>query len=296
MKGALKKDIASDNFFDLTEGFKKKAISDFAAEISKVRVEGQGWEDSEKKYLKDFEVQICQAIDVARDQEIDKLQKLTFDATKETMEELINDPIYKLNDDFWAEINQPVQQELIAIIQQLREVLEVGFKAKPAEVQDFIDEFLGKMRSFSRDFVRRIFKDINTNLARRFKEEFQKDENGTTRNWVALEEPKIKELCVKSRDSVLAVVNRFRYIEIDYAAINAGSNTKGGPGSPATPGVDPQSQIEEAMGQPRARGVSRLNTIFFEKLLSETELSKVKDRFKQDVDDALEEAIRKHVS
>ena len=45
------------------------------------------------------------------------LTQSTIEATKETMEELIMDPIYKLKDDFWAEINQPVQQVLTAIIQ-----------------------------------------------------------------------------------------------------------------------------------------------------------------------------------
>jgi len=34
----------------------------------------------------------------------------------------------------------------------------------------------------------------------------------------------------------------------------------------------------------------------YDKLLSEVELNKVKDRFKQDVETSLEEALRKHVS
>jgi hypothetical protein len=33
-----------------------------------------------------------------------------------------------------------------------------------------------------------MFRDINTNVLRRFKTEFEKDENGQLRNWVAMEE------------------------------------------------------------------------------------------------------------
>lgn len=181
------------------------------------------------------------AIEVAREQEIDKLSKLTIEATKDTMEEMINDPVHKLKDDFWAEINEPIQEELLSIIENLRSVLESGFKASPEEVQEFIDSFLAQMRSFTRDYVRKLFKDINTNMSRRFKEEFYKDDNGTQRNWTALEEPKIRELSVKARESVLAVVGRFKYIEIDYAAINAASQTKGGSGATPDGGNDPQA-------------------------------------------------------
>lgn len=44
------------------------------------------------------------------------------------------------------------------------------------------------MRRFTTDYVRKLFKDINTNLTRRHKAEFQTDERGTQRSWVALEE------------------------------------------------------------------------------------------------------------
>lgn len=68
-------------------------------------------------------------------------------------------------------------------------------------------------------------------MARRFKEEFENDEQGTQRNWVALEEHAIKELSEKARDSVLVVVPRFKYIEVDYdeIAMLAQSTTEGDP-------------------------------------------------------------------
>jgi len=38
------------------------------------------------------------------------------------------------------------------------------------EEMDFIDEFLKEMRRFTTDYIRKMFKDINTNLQRKFKE------------------------------------------------------------------------------------------------------------------------------
>lgn len=220
MKSAFKKDVANDDFHAVTEQYKEKAAAGFAAESRKLCLAGQDWEEHETKYAKALAHQMQEAIDVARDLEIQKLSQLTVQATKETMEELINGPIYTLKDDFWAEVNEPVKAELSLVIQNCRGILQSGFQARADEVADFVDDFLKQMRRFTTDYVRKLFKDINTNLSRRHKEEFQTDENGTQRNWVALEEHKIKELSLKARDSVLVVVNRFKYIEIDYEAIS----------------------------------------------------------------------------
>ena len=65
-----------------------------------------------------------EAIDRARDLEIEKLTKLTVQATKETIEEIINEPIYKLNDDFWDQINRPFCEELSLVIENCREILD----------------------------------------------------------------------------------------------------------------------------------------------------------------------------
>ena len=209
-------------------------------------------------------------------------------ATKETMEELINGPIYNLKDDFWTEINDPVKQELALVIQNCRAVLQTGFHARPDEVADFVDDFLSQMRRFTTDYVRKLFKDINTNLARRHKTEFQTDERGTQRSWVALEEASIQDFCKKAQDSVLVVVNRFKYIEIDYEAIALLAAATDAP-EEETPGA---FQVPEPSSGRRARSP----TLMYDKLLSELELNKVKDRFKQDVETSLEEALRKHVS
>ena len=87
-------------------------------------------------------------------------------------------------------------------------------------------------------------------------------------------------MSIKARESVVYVINRFKYIEIDYDEINRLSTSS-----------DNDPQIIE--GKPK---MGRSATMMFDKLLSEVQINKVKDKFKQDVETALEEAIRKHVS
>ena len=133
------------------------------------------------------------------------------------------------------------------------------------------------MRQYSSGYIRKIFKDIQANLTRRFREEFLNDERGTQRNWVALEENQIRELSLKYENQVLGILNRFKFIELDYKSIQQ-------PGSTLNPQETPS-------GPNRS-----MDTMNQDQLLSDEELRKVKDRFKQNVEDILDEAIRKHVS
>ena len=63
--------------------------------------------------------------------------------------------------------------------------------------------------------------------------------------------------------------------------------------STETPGGEDGFQIQET----RARQTTtRMNAVMFGKLLSEQEINRVKDKFDEDTNNVLEEALRKHVS
>ena len=53
----------------------------------------------------------------AREKEINKLEELTKKAFYDTAEEIINDPVYQIKDNFWESINGPLNQELSLVIQ-----------------------------------------------------------------------------------------------------------------------------------------------------------------------------------
>lgn len=48
--------------------------------------------------------------------------------------------------------------------------------------------FQKEVRLYTKDYINKLFKNINENLKRRFKNEFEKDENGKMRNWISIEE------------------------------------------------------------------------------------------------------------
>ena len=123
MKGKFKKDIVNDNFHDVTLQLKEQAFKAFSSESAKIRLDGYNWEEHEEKYMKSLDLLCQEAINQARDVEIGKLTTLTVQATKESMEELINAPIYELKDDFWIKINEPVKSELTLVIQNCRGIL-----------------------------------------------------------------------------------------------------------------------------------------------------------------------------
>lgn len=62
------------------------------------------------------------------------------------------------------------------------------------------------------DYIGRLFRDINTNLLRRFNKDFKKDDSGKNREWKDIEEPKIRELWQKVRAQLLEVIASFKYV------------------------------------------------------------------------------------
>jgi hypothetical protein len=56
-------------------------------------------------------------------------------------------------------------------------------------------------------------------LLRRFNKEFKKDENGKSREWRDIEEPKIRELWQKARAQMNEVISNFKYIMIPKSSL-----------------------------------------------------------------------------
>jgi hypothetical protein len=69
------------------------------------------------------------------------------------------------------------------------------------------------------DYVKRLFRDINTNLLRKFSRLFKKEDGGTrNRDWKEMSEERIRDLwngCRALMESVIA--SEFKYIKIPKA-------------------------------------------------------------------------------
>lgn len=93
-----------------------------------------------------------------------------------------------MKENFWDQINKEFAKEVNAVMTNCLMILSQGFHANFEEISEFKTQFTNEIRDFTKQYISKMFRDINTNVLRRFKTEFEKDENGQLRNWVAMEE------------------------------------------------------------------------------------------------------------
>jgi len=188
----------------------------------------------------------------------------------------VNDPIYQLDADFWTQMKKPYCNELLNIRENSEVSLKENFECSEEEIEDFVDTLEASIYNFTTDYIKKIFRDINTNLLRKFNLLFKK-EDGTNKNrdWRTIEEPVIRELHLKIKNQLIEIIGDFKYIKIPR-------------------NVSEKDAINNPPKSPLV-GLGRSMTIQYSRLLSEMDINRVKDKFSEDVELVLEEAIRKHV-
>ena len=160
-----------------TKMFEDK-ISQFKKKCAELIIENSGWGDQVSQHQSELETILLNLVKNARDKEIQKLSTLTQKATFDTIEEIVSYPIYSLKDNFWDEIRNPYTEEVKSVLLNCQKILQQGFKASEYEEQEFMEELEREIRKFTGEFIKKLFKDINTNLLRRFNNEFKNDEKG----------------------------------------------------------------------------------------------------------------------
>lgn len=77
-----------------------------------------------------------------------------------------------------------------------------------------MEKFEKEIKEYTGSYIKKLFKDININLLRRFNNDFKQDKAGNLRNWVNLEEAFIRELWLNCKMNVESIFESFKYIEI----------------------------------------------------------------------------------
>ena len=90
----------------------------------------------------------------------------------------------------------------------------MGFRTSKEETSEFIATFEKAVYLFATDYIKRIFRDINTNLLRKFSSLFKKDDKGKNREWNKLEEEHIRTIYEQSRVEMEKIISEFKYIKI----------------------------------------------------------------------------------
>lgn len=78
-------------------------------------VDGTSWGQQVIADEAELASQIQSLVNNAREKEIDKLQMLTQLAAKDSLEQIINKPIYDLDSDFWEQMRVPFVREMTEI-------------------------------------------------------------------------------------------------------------------------------------------------------------------------------------
>ena len=281
------KDQVNEEFKSITDRLYQDHSALFQKLTAEMVVEGSGWGQQAVMHEADLNQQLKALIEQAREKEIDKLQMLTQKAAKDNLEQIINGPIYELNPSFWEEIKTPLVQELQDLTANCEHVLVEGFKCEQDETEEFILTLEQAVHSYTVDYIKRLFRDINTNLLRKFKKLFNKDDHGKNRDWRTLEENQVRDMWLKVKTQMEDVINEFKYIKLPKTTLSKG-------------GLLEDAEIQEDVSPlrpstPTPGAFSRSFTVMYAKLLTEQDLNKVRDRFHEDIDFVLEEAIRKHV-
>ena len=157
---------------------------------------------------------------------------MTQRAAKDQIESLINEPVYEIDINLWEQIRKPYTAELNQIKENCERVLDESFECDYDETYDFISTLEEAIYNYTTEYIRRLFKDINTNLLRKFNKLFKKDEQGRNREWMKIEEHKIRELHAKCKAEMDDVINEFKYIKLPRTtSATTGSETDGKPTS-----------------------------------------------------------------
>jgi hypothetical protein len=114
----------------------------------------------------------------------------------------------------------PYLEELRVLAVNCQEVLRNGFRCSDRDIEEFIKSLESTLHQFTADYIKRLFRDINTNLLRRFNKDFKKDANGKNREWRDMEEPLIRDLWAKVRAQMLELINDFKYIRLPKAILS----------------------------------------------------------------------------
>lgn len=291
LKKLVRKDAANDKFYAQSEELYIDHTKDFVKTSASLIIEGSGWGERVQQQNEELQRYLKNQIETVREKEMEKLRSLTIKATYETIEEIVNEPIYSVDDNFWELIGGALKQEVSLVSQQCREILRNGFKTSATEENEFIDLFMDDIKKFTQDYIKRLFRDVNTNLLRRFKKEFEQDENGKRRNWVLMETEQIQDVWGKCKKVIEEGFKHFKYIELSFD-LDPSITTPGEPIDPQTINLEEEKELLQIDGKTKGRS----NSMLYGRLLSETEINKVRDRFNEDTQNLLDDAMRKHVS
>lgn len=180
------------------------------------------------------------------------------------VEKIIVRPIENLEDNFWSTIISDYGKALRDEERTVKNILVDGFKVSEDEYDYSIMKYEDDMYKFCVKVIEKSARDLNSHLNRKFNSIFKKDDKGKHRSWKDIPEEEIKRLHESCFNEFEKVYDNFAYIELAKQSNSDGPTMTG--------------------------NMSRKK----DTLLSPEEITKIREKFEDDCEHALEEAIRLH--
>ena len=114
-----------EDFSFHTEKLYREHINIFSSQTAELLGfdESQEWLDHVTMHEEDLASSLRTMINHSREKEMGKLQMLTLQMAKDSLEPIINGPVYTLNHTFWDEIMVPYDSELHDIAEHCHHIL-----------------------------------------------------------------------------------------------------------------------------------------------------------------------------
>lgn len=100
-KAVAQRDVVNDNFYRDTTKMINEHMGSFKKSSANLIIDNSGWGENVQQHIEEIEMMLDKITKAAREKEINKLQELTKKAFYDTAEEIINEPVYSLNEGFW---------------------------------------------------------------------------------------------------------------------------------------------------------------------------------------------------
>lgn len=188
--------------------------------------------------------------------------------------------------------------------ENLQDILKHGFGMSRDEVYEFLSKSEKQAHAYCIKELKVVFQqNANQHLLRKFNDSFKKDENGKRREWRDVEEAKIKEFFDESKRRVETLFEQFKrvffptgitQIEREKPGLNDSQKTfsiEDLANNPDLAKEEGQGSNADGMGFRRSRSSIAISSI---RILTDEEVSRVKQKFDEETEFAYDEALRAH--
>ena len=262
MKNHFKQDVVTDTFVKDTEDMFNQVRQGYRVICQHLMLEGSEWHFDNQ--LNELDHRLRERIQLEKEKQLAKLFEISKENLFDELEKIVITPIENLEDEFWSKINSNYVKTLKAHESTIKDILVDGFLVNEDEYDLTIAKFEDEVYKNSKKLIIKTSNQLGSHLNRKFNSYFKKDDKGKNRSWKDISEEKIKELHDECFHQFDKVYDNFVYIELPHRA---------------------------TLDTPMMSGsIARKK----DTLLSPEDITKIKDKFEDDCEHALEEAMRLH--